>query len=358
MPFKDDLLKFCNEVSQYIEVIETEEATKNSLIMPFIDLLGYNTRNPLIVVPEYTADVGTKKGEKVDYAILNDSKEPIILIEAKQCNTILNIDNINQLHRYFNAIKTAKIAILTNGFTYQFFTDLDDENCLDKKPFMVFDINNPNINLIPELEKLCKDNFDSDAAVLTAQNLRYNLELKAIISRQLTNPDDSFIKFIISDVYSGQLRQNVIEKFKPIVNKVIKNYIDELLDKRLDAAKTPVEEISEVESNENEIDENESKIITTEIELEGYYIVKAILSELVDNDRITIRDTISYCGILLDDNNRKPLCRMHFNRSQLYIGLFDNNKEEERIPINKPTDIYHYSNRIKETLKLYDDTFA
>lgn len=353
MTFKDNLLKFCSDVLQYKDIVETEEATKNSLIMPFIDLLGYDTRNPLVVVPEYTADVGIKKGEKVDYAILNENKEPIILIEAKQSNAKLTSDNINQLHRYFNTKPTAKIAILTNGVIYQFFTDLDSTNCLDQKPFMVFDIENPNSNLIPELEKLCKDNFDSENAKQTAENLRYNLELKALINNHLTLPDDDYIKFLIPNVYSGNITKTVVEKFRPIINKVIKTYIDELLDKRLDAAKTPVKDENEAETEAQNEDSDEQKIVTTEIEIEGYYIIKSILSELVDSERVTIRDTISYCGVLLDDNNRKPLARLHFNRSQLYLGLLDNNKEEERLPIDKPKDIYKYSDRIKKTLKQY-----
>ena len=124
------------ELSQRIEAIKdsvsTEEATKTSMIMPFFQLLGYDVFNPLEFVPEFTADVGIKKGEKVDYAIIIDD-EPLILIECKACNKPLE-KHSSQLFRYFGTT-SAKFAILTNGLTYQFFTDLDDKNKMDLRPY-------------------------------------------------------------------------------------------------------------------------------------------------------------------------------------------------------------------------------
>ena len=100
------------------ENIQTEEATKMAFIAPFLNLLGYDVFNPSIVVPEFVADVGSKKGEKVDYAIMDNGK-PLILIEAKSVHE--NLDNHNnQLVRYFT-VTDAKFGILTNGIEYRFF---------------------------------------------------------------------------------------------------------------------------------------------------------------------------------------------------------------------------------------------
>ncbi len=78
MDFIDRIRDLSTRIPKQLEHIQTEEATKNALIMPFISALGYNVFDPTEVVPEFTADVGIKKGEKVDYAIHLDGK-PIML---------------------------------------------------------------------------------------------------------------------------------------------------------------------------------------------------------------------------------------------------------------------------------------
>lgn len=89
--------------------------------------------------------------------------------------------------------------------------------------------------------------------------------------------------------------------------------------------------------------------------LEGYYIIKAILRESLDLNRIAIRDKKSYCGVLLDDNNRKPICRMYFNTKQKYLGLFTGDKYEEKVPIDDLNCIYDYANKLKNTVSSYDN---
>jgi hypothetical protein len=119
------------------EIILTEEATKHSFIMPFLSALGYDVFDPTVIVPEFTADIGTKKGEKVDYAILQDGK-PIIVIEAKNHTEKLDNHN-NQLIRYFN-VTDSKFAILTNGIEYRFFSDIEETNRMDKIPFLTVNL--------------------------------------------------------------------------------------------------------------------------------------------------------------------------------------------------------------------------
>jgi hypothetical protein len=66
-----------------------------------------------------------------------------------------------------------------------------------------------------------------------------------------------------------------------------------------------------------------------------------------------MRDTQSYCGVLLDDNNRKPICRLHFNRGQKYLGVFDLQKNETRHPIGSVDDIYGFMEQLKATAASY-----
>jgi hypothetical protein len=134
MEFAEKLSALAAKVRQQRGVIQTEEATKNAFVMPFIStILGYDVFNPMEVVPEFIADVGLKKGEKIDYAIVKDG-EVQILIECKKSTEPVKIEHASQLFRYF-AVTNARIAILTNGEVYQFFTDLDAPNRMDAKPF-------------------------------------------------------------------------------------------------------------------------------------------------------------------------------------------------------------------------------
>jgi hypothetical protein len=133
MDFKDLIKQLSEKIEKVKENLQTEEATKNALIMPFLQALGYDIFNPLEVVPEFTCDIGTKKGEKIDYAILKDDK-PVVLIECKHWQQNLNLHD-NQLLRYFN-VSNAKFGVLTNGIIYKFYTDLETPHKMDEKPFL------------------------------------------------------------------------------------------------------------------------------------------------------------------------------------------------------------------------------
>ena len=113
MDLIERMREISNDAPRRLEHIKTEEATKNAFVMPFIQALGYNVFDPTEVVPEFTADIGTKKSEKVDYAIIQGG-QPIILIEAKSATADLNEEHASQLFRYFS-VTEARIGILTNG---------------------------------------------------------------------------------------------------------------------------------------------------------------------------------------------------------------------------------------------------
>ncbi|WP_300458870.1 type I restriction endonuclease [Desulfobacula sp.] len=160
MSFDEKISALAEKIPSLINHLETEEATKNALIMPFIAALGYDVFNPKEVVPEFVADHGTKKGEKVDYAIIQEN-EVIILIECKQAKYNLCDANMSQLFRYFTVTKS-RIAILTNGINYLFFSDLEAPNKMDSRPFLELDMLNLRKNLLAEVKKLGKEKFDLD----------------------------------------------------------------------------------------------------------------------------------------------------------------------------------------------------
>jgi len=357
MDFIDKINELAAKIPKQIDHIITEEATKSALVMPFINALGYNVFDPREVIPEFTADVGIKKGEKVDYAILRDGN-PIMLIECKWCRANLDEEHSSQLFRYFSATE-ARIGVLTNGVIYRFYSDLEQTNKMDSKSFLEVDMLNLNENVISELKKLTKSKFDLDEIISSASDLKYTKEIKKILNEQLTSPEDNFVRYLASQVYSGKLTQSVREQFQEIVKRAINQFISEKINERLKSAlNEPMErdEQKETESEKEEIDDKK-QIITTEEELEGYYIVKSILRDAIDPSRIAQRDTINYFGILLDDSNRKPICRLYLNQeTKKYIALFDKNKKEEKVQIYELDDIFKYASRLKETVGFYEES--
>lgn len=361
MGITEKITSLAAKVEQLKSGIETEEATKNAFIMPFIhNVLGYNVFNPDEVIPEFTADVGTKKAEKIDYAIVKDG-ELQILIEAKPVGSALGINHASQLFRYFGTTN-AKIALLTNGEQYHFYTDLERPNRMDEVPFMVFDLANLNYALIPELQKLSKASFDLASIINTAGELKYIDQIKRVLGEQFAEPDSEWLKALTARVYPGPITQKVRERFEPLVVKSMEQFLTDqvtiLFEDALERKRTPVvvplNEAEPEESDDSEIDERERNgIVTTEEELDGYQVVRAIACSEVAPARIVHRDTKSYMGILLDDNNRKPLVRLHFNTGQKYVGLFDEDKVETRYPVETVDDIYLHAEQIRKTAHYY-----
>jgi hypothetical protein len=341
--------------------IETEEATKNAFVMPFIStVLGYDVFNPAEVIPEFTADVGTKKGEKIDYAIAHDGQVQV-LVEVKKINDPLRIEHASQLFRYF-AVTNARIAILTNGQVYEFYTDLDAPNRMDSKPFLVLDFADIDETLLPELAKLTKESFDLDSVISAAGELKYIGQLKRILAAQFKQPEDEWVRFLTTRVYEGSFTQRVRDQFVPLVDKAARQFLNEQVNDRLKNAlggpdgyvsvsNGPAEVKPEVLSESG--DEKSTEVVTTENELEGYRIVRAIVCSEVPASRIIGRDTKTYFGVLLDDNNRKPIARLWFNRSKKYLGIFDEQKVETRIPIETVEDIYGHAEHLRRTVHRY-----
>jgi len=351
MDFIDKIKDFSERIVKLDSQIKTEEATKNAFIMPFIQILGYDVFNPNELVPEFTADIGIKKGEKVDYAIIIDNK-PIILIECKCCGENLDKHN-SQLYRYFSVTKS-KFAILTDGIIYKFFTDLEEPNKLDEKPFFIFNILNFDDNQVSELKKFHKSSFNMDIILSTAEELKYTREIKNILIKEYNNPSESFARFFISKIQDKRITQAILDKFLPITRKAFIQFINDLLNEKLKSVISDdiKNEIIIEETKNNDLDDSKTKIITTEEELESFYTIKAILRNIVDTKRIHYRDNASYFNILLDNNKLKTICRLYFNSKQKYIGLFNDEKEENKYPIDSIDNIYNYTDIIVNRLNL------
>ena len=354
MDFIDKIKQFSTRINSMKDSISTEEATKTSMIMPFFQILGYDVFNPLEFVPEYTADFGIKKGEKVDYAIMGEDNQPLILIEAKWCGEALD-KHSSQLFRYFSTTP-AKFGILTNGIIYRFYTDLDESNKMDDRPFLEFDILNIKESLIPELKKFQKQTFDVEAITNSASELKYSSQIRQIISEQLANPDDVFIKYILSKMYDGLRTKKVIDSFRPIVKKAFTQFINEMINDRL---KTALKTEGEKQSEDEQIDKTtsddaieESKIITTQEEIEAFFIIKTLLYPILDGHEITYKDTETYFGVLLDNNTRKWICRLYLSGKKKNLVTPD----KEKYQLESIEDLYKYKEHLIKMVERYTNT--
>jgi predicted type IV restriction endonuclease len=366
MDFIDKIRELAARIPKQLDHIQTEEATKNALIMPFIAALGYNVFDPTEVTPELCADVGVKKGEKVDYAILKDGK-PAILFECKHHGADLSKVHASQLYRYFS-VTEARFGVLTNGIVYWFYTDLEALNKMDAKPFFEFNMLDIRESAVEELKKFSKTAFDLNNILTTAAELKYTREIRRIMAEQMAEPSEEFVRFFASQVYTGRMTQAVREQFTQLTRQALRQWVNDQINERLKTALAsdgasvqPVAEQPTPAAPANGTEASDPALQTTEEEREAFHLIRAILRDTVSVKRIAMRDAKSYCAILLDDNNRKPICRLHFNGSQKYVGFLDGPRDnpkdgpkEERIAISEIDDLYVYAERLKASASRYD----
>jgi hypothetical protein len=361
MDFIDEIRTLAARIPSQLEHLRTEEATKTALILPFINALGYNVFDPTEVVPEFTADFGAKKSDRVDYAIVKDGK-PIMLFECKTAGTDINKEGASQLFQYFSATGV-HFGVLTNGVVYRFHSDLENRNRMDPGPFFEFNMLEIDDVVVQELKRFTKSAFDLDSTLVAASELKYTREIKRILSHQLREPSDDFVKLFTSQIHPGRMRRSAKEQFTQLTKRALNQFINDRVYDRLKSAMTTEGEPPSVVApgprgveaqGEAASAEAGTPIVTTEEERQGYYIIKAVLRDVIDVRRIAMRDLTSYCAVLLDDTNRKPICRLWFNAPQKYLGLLDEQRHEERIPIQDLDDIYQYTDRLKAAVSYYE----
>lgn len=348
MNFDERIADLSNQATSQRPVLLTEEAMKTAIILKMLSALEFDVFDPTEVIPEFTADVGIKKGEKVDYAISIGGKIAV-LIECKAPNAPLDLKHASQLYRYFS-VTDAKFAILTNGYDWEFYTDLDAPNRMDTRPFLSFQLTDIDTTSINELSRFRKSVYDVNAILSTARRLKYVSALKAKLREEFDNPSDELIGFLGRQIYDGVFTANVRAEFAPLVKRSISEVIRDRVNARLKSAL--IQTTSDAPEEETTLEEKH-EIETTEDEWDGFRIAAAIAARVVDPSRVFIRDQKSYCGVLIDNNNRKPLLRLYFNsETTRYLGLFDG-ETEEKVPVKAPVDLYRFADRIAATAEKY-----
>lgn len=353
MDFAEKLAQFVKRVESLQGSIQTEEATKTAIIMPFFALLGYDVFNPQEFVPEYVADVGIKRGEKVDYAILQDG-DPVIIIEAKALNRNLEKHD-SQLFRYFSTT-SAKFAILTNGIRYRFFTDLEDQNKMDVLPFLDFNLLSIKEGQVEELKKFQKDNFNVAKIFDSASVLKYQSKFKQTLSEQFQNPSDEFVRLFLQDVYSGMKTQSVIERFRPILRRSMQEFISETMNDKIKTALfDPPSPVADKPAETQQEETQDVPLQPTDIELNIYYHIKNLFKKYVNLEEITYKKTESYLAILYKGNVRKWICRIILTGAQLIIIMPDQDKKEVRCSVSNPYEIGNYCQYMVSVISRYTE---
>lgn len=348
---KNNLKELAERINSIKDQISTEEATKNALIMPFIQILGYDVFNPLEVVPEMDCDLVKKKGEKIDYAIMKDG-EPTMLIECKHWKQDLNLHD-NQLKKYYVASK-AKFGVLTNGIEYRFYADLVKQNIMDDVPFLVVNMDDLRDAHIEELKKFHKSNFDVINIMSSASELKYLTELRKLIKAEFAEPSPDFVRMLARKVYEGTVTQKVLDLFTALTKRAMKGYINDVVADRLNMAMAQEEETPAVleEVAEEAPVEEKNKIVTTEEEIEAYYIVKSIVRDVLPVERVAFRDALNYMTIIADDNNRKLICRLYLNGKKKYMVIIKDNNNV-RYDIDNINELYSYADILIESANRY-----
>lgn len=357
--FIEEIKKIREHFLAHKDSVKTEQHTKTAFIQPLLAALGYQLENPKEVVPEPIADIGAKKGEKIDYAIYLNGK-PIIIIECKHWEYDLDRHR-TQLIRYYPNIK-AKFAILTNGKNYEFFADHDDLNIMDKKPFFEFDITKIKESQIKVLEKFRKSEFNLEKNINSSLERRQIAKIRENILDELKDPNEEFVKYLsrnilkkgekITKVLLGQFTAFTKEAFEEVIDKKVEEQLNQKIvearPKLKGAAKTQSSQPEPLNAN---IEADNGRVVTTEEELEGFYIVKGIIRQVAEAKRISYKDSQTYFSIILDDSSHKTVCRLHMNGKKKYLGTFDSNKVETKNEIRDPEDIFKYADDLIETAK-------
>ncbi|OPB52769.1 type I restriction endonuclease, partial [Elizabethkingia anophelis] len=233
MELKLKLEQLSQRIQGLKEQVQTEEATKNAFVMPFIQMLGYDIFNPTEVIPEYIADIGTKKGEKVDYLIKNN-QEPILIIECKNWKENADAHN-SQLHRYYHVSK-ARFGVLTNGIVYNFYTDLEKPNIMDDKPFLTINLEDLKDSAIKVLESFTKQSYNLESILDSAEALKYIRAIRKEFEKEIENPSDELVRLLVNKFFERPLTANRMQSFKEYTKRALSISITESISSRLKSA--------------------------------------------------------------------------------------------------------------------------
>lgn len=345
MAFTDDLARHAEQIKQRMPYIRGEEATKHALVIPLLQVLGYDIFNPLEVQPEYVADFARKKSsgqlEKIDYAIFLNGA-PAIFIECKAVDAKLDTHD-GQLARYFNATPSVRVAILTNGVRLRVFGDLQQPNMMDPAPWLDVDLLSPKAAEIDALRRFRKVDFSGDEIMSLAEEMVYFNAMTGFLGTQLRDPSEAFVRFVAGEIgAANRVTAKVVERMAPILRKAIQAAIVEHVAKSFAPATTTEPQPKEATTGDSErsptvgtasteVDAEavRSGIVTTAEELQAFEQIAAWIREVHANAAVNYRDSKSYFT-LNQGNTRKWFVRFNVQKEPFWLALRHVRADEAR----------------------------
>jgi len=344
MKFQEQLNDFAERIEDLAPSIMTKEATKVAMVLPFIQILGYDIFNPKEFIPDHKAYVDTNKMVKVDYGITTNNGEPTFLIVCKPCYELVECFNPDLFNYFMDA--DVKFVVLTNGAIYKIYTALDGAEAIDAAPLLEFNLFDLNEKVILEIAKFAKENLDVDKIIGDATEMISIDLIKNWLNAEMKEPSPEMIKLIVDSTCPGSTNQKALNKFMPLVKKAFEQIMKESM--RSDLTVDDLAELPNLKVEETPVVKS-----TTMDEFEAFVIVKSIIRGVCSLDKVFYRTNESYFGILYEDNNRKCICRVYLNAGIKYITIPDAEKKHIRYEITTVDDIYNYGEEMVESCRNY-----
>lgn len=374
--FKERLMRHAEHVKNVGPHCQSEETTKQALVLPFLNLLDFNPFDPLKVKAEFGADLpGIKNNERVDYALFSDG-HPVMFIEAKSYTEKLT-NHTGQIARYFNATPGVTISALTNGREWRFYTDLKNQNVMDDVPFLTFDLANVTEADAEQLARFRYGQFHPDRLRSFAEERVYLNRFKEVIETLLKEPDADFVRLIATRAsLAAKLTGRFIETITPLIKQSVADAISKMVVSGL-SSPPPVPTTVELaaapppaDSDADIVDPNNPKIVTTAAERKILSIVQMILEGQVDAEGVVGKDTESYYAVLFQGKTNRWLLRYVGDRHRplvyFIIDLSDEHKAlieragleigaSNGIVLNRPENLMKLSGIIFDSLAFCQD---
>lgn len=292
--FKSALVAFGERVQRFRGLLKNEEATKLSLIQPFISLLGYDPLDPTEVSAEHSADFSEKYRNKVDYVILK-SDMPVIAVECKSVG-VTRKDDRGQLKAYFNAVKTIKLGILTDGAVFELFVDSNEPNMMDDAPFLTVDFDKVVKGDLADTEvegllSITKQHFDPDAVGESARrSITYRM-LFNYLADQFASPSAEFTRFLLKEVDIKNVRTASLDSYREIARSAFRDVFNASVLRKLDIPATvpPIPAKAPLDGDADGADRagavGDKSVVTTDAELAAFGAIKMRLAFLVSGNQ-------------------------------------------------------------------------
>ncbi|WP_262272223.1 type I restriction enzyme HsdR N-terminal domain-containing protein [Microvirga yunnanensis] len=291
--FRQKLITFSERAVSLAPRCLNEESTKLFLILPFLNVLGYDDRNPHEVCPEHSADFSEKYKNRVDFAVLKEDR-PIIAIECKCCGFELK-DERGQLRSYFNAAPTVKMGVLTDGLVYEFYADSDEPNMMDQTAFLAVDLREVAKGKIEEsaldgLRSLQKNLFDPENIGAEAKRKLIFQNVLQQLTALAEAPSEAFTRLLLQNAGLTNVRSKALPEYQDLVKGAFREFINLRILKRLDLSAAHEEKITPLpepaSSEPIQVPKVEDRITTTATELAVFRHVKQRLAFLVKDETL------------------------------------------------------------------------